>query len=947
MKRLNKLGIIFVVAIIVAVFNFGIENSSATIDKLEKDFPLNGTEDKAYKDATVFANYNDSEKELNITGYGPIDRDRWLKMAEISGENNGGFGFENWQGEEDFNIRFKASGGNGQKIQFPEDCSSLFAYFDQQIYFEDNGESQVDTSKVNDMNRMFTSCKKFNQKVNFDTSKVTAMNLMFFGCRKFNQEVNFDTSKVTNMREMFRSCKEFNQEVDFDTSKVTNMHAMFGGCEKFNQPVNFDMSMVNNCFWMFRECENLNKPLQFFLPKEVSIAAFIKNTSNLEQLEVEGNINNVIELAYGVKKLKSLKVIAGKNSTIETLRFLNNESESENLEKLEFRGLEAFELKSFGTEYKVWEIDDDTGVITLVPDSERAANESFDKFEDSKHYLVQKALKVEYHGNGNTSGTVPESQSVPNDGSNLKIAQQGELKSKDFEFKGWSTKANVFGVDYDNADKYLPGGELADKNHYNAGVSYSVKSSLDLYAKWLGTISFDANLKEGESLVDGTTAPKDIRGWINQYLKIQETDLSKKDSKGEYGILFWSTNKNGTGENYGKEYGSRAYGLRKNHGSITLYGQWRPKVTFDLNYDGSPENKKNRTNYDYLVKKPTDPSKTGAKFLGWYKEKEYITKWDFEKNKATEPITLYAKWQQDEYKVTFKANGGSPSDQEITVPKAKKIPSDKIPSLKRKGYKFIVWCEDKKLKTPWDFKNNNVDRNITLYAKWKKVSSGGGGGATYHKPDLKTTEIEKEWNSKNNEVEKEWIFDDVLENEWYHDAVYDVAKKGLMKGTREKTFEPKAVTTRAMIITTLFRLSKDPKVEYKHDFPDVPEGMWYTDAVKWGLKNKIILGYKEGNFGPDDTMTREQLVAVIYRYSKYKGYDTVARTNLKVFNDEKEMDDYAIEPFEWVVSTGLIKGVGDNMLAPKDGTIRAELAMLLSRYSDRYNLVIEEMKKNK
>ena len=114
-------------------------------------------------------------------------------------------------------------------------------------------------------------------------------------------------------------------------------------------------------------------------------------------------------------------------------------------------------------------------------------------------------------------------------------------------------------------------------------------------------------------------------------------------------------------------------------------------------------------------------------------------------------------------------------------------------------------------------------------------------------------------------------FTDVDPQEWYHDGVYWALEKGVMNGTGENTFEPLAATTRAMIVTMLWRMEGSPKVDDAVTFKDVPEGKWYTDAIHWASANDIINGYDERSFGTNDSVTREQLATVVYRSIKIKG----------------------------------------------------------------------------
>lgn len=176
---------------------------------------------------------------------------------------------------------------------------------------------------------------------------------------------------------------------------------------------------------------------------------------------------------------------------------------------------------------------------------------------------------------------------------------------------------------------------------------------------------------------------------------------------------------------------------------------------------------------------------------------------------------------------------------------------------------------------------------------------------------------------------QETSFSDVGANDWFYDAVQYVYKNNLMQGTGSSHFSPNAVTTRGMVVTTLWRMESKPAAAAAASFTDVAEGMWYTDAIKWASVNGIVTGY-DGMFAPDSAVTREQLAAMLYRYAKYKGYDVNVQGNLSMFKDSPS--DWALESMRWAVSKGLLQGVDKDTLDPSGKAIRAQFAAILHRY---------------
>ena len=229
-----------------------------------------------------------------------------------------------------------------------------------------------------------------------------------------------------------------------------------------------------------------------------------------------------------------------------------------------------------------------------------------------------------------------------------------------------------------------------------------------------------------------------------------------------------------------------------------------------------------------------------------------------------------------------------------------------------KGYEIAdVLVDGKSVGAVAKYTFKNVKAKHTIEATFKKVEM------PEQKPEEKET------------------FKDVKKNDWYYEAVEYVANKGLMNGTGNDEFTPDANTTRGMIVTILYRLEGSPKVSMS-TFTDVANTEYYAKAVAWAEKNGIVNGYGEGKFGPNDVITREQLAAIMYRYSNYKKYDTSVGedTNILSYNDISELSEYAVSSMQWACGAGLVNGIGDGKLAPKGNATRAQLATILMRYCE-------------
>ena len=179
-----------------------------------------------------------------------------------------------------------------------------------------------------------------------------------------------------------------------------------------------------------------------------------------------------------------------------------------------------------------------------------------------------------------------------------------------------------------------------------------------------------------------------------------------------------------------------------------------------------------------------------------------------------------------------------------------------------------------------------------------------------------------------------YLFRDVNYGDWYHKAVDFVVEQGLFKGMTDTAFEPNTPMTRAMLVTVLWRYEGQPD-EGRNTFGDVPDGKWYTKAVAWAAENGIVTGVGGNRFDPDGNITREQLAAVLYRYSGSKGFDTSKTGNLNAFSDAAKVSNWALTAYSWAVGEGLISGNvinGETLLDPQGNATRAQVATILMRF---------------
>ena len=340
-------------------------------------------------------------------------------------------------------------------------------------------------------------------------------------------------------------------------------------------------------------------------------------------------------------------------------------------------------------------------------------------------------------------------------------------------------------------------------------------------------------------------------------------------------------------------------------------------VTFDGN-GGTPSVVSMTTTNQKLTSLPSASRSGSYSFDGWYTEKSggiKITKDTvFHAN-----TTVYAHWTYigggggynppvTYYTLRFETGGGS------DIPSVREAYNTYIdltgyvPTWR--GHTFIGWYSERSLINK--VSGVYLTKDMTVYALWR-VDENPGTGAN--------------------------PFADVSERDWFYGDVMFVYENGLMLGTSKTLFSPHGTATRGMMATILWRMEGSPTPQGKNSFTDVEVGKWYADAITWTAENGIFAGYGKDKFGPDDPITREQLAAIFYRYADYKGYDLTVKGNLDKFKDADKITDYAKTAMQWAVGSGLMKGKSGNLLDPQGTATRAEIAAMLHRFIEKYELV--------
>lgn len=357
----------------------------------------------------------------------------------------------------------------------------------------------------------------------------------------------------------------------------------------------------------------------------------------------------------------------------------------------------------------------------------------------------------------------------------------------------------------------------------------------------------------------------------------------------------------------------------------------KAQYTVTLKYnDGTIPDSAYRVSAGTTITLPT-PSRSHYSFEGWYNGNNLVES----PYTVTGDVELTAKWHRtsshryDGYITIINPKNGDVSvsdswaDEDdkitLTITPDKGYEVDKIEIVDDEGDKIDakkVDDEDNK----YTFRMANCDVTVTV---------------TFKEEGKTTEDTDKEEDKDDETTETTKLnFTDVKETDWFFKGVEYVVDKGVMSGVSENEFAPSGKLTRAMLVQMLYNMESRPACDAENAFMDVPVGQWYTDAVIWANDAKIVSGMGEGLFAPNMEITREQMVAMLYNYAKYKGYDVTASTDLSKFADNASVSTWAQPAMQWAVAEGYISGMGDNQLAPQGTATRAEIASVIMRFME-------------
>ena len=344
----------------------------------------------------------------------------------------------------------------------------------------------------------------------------------------------------------------------------------------------------------------------------------------------------------------------------------------------------------------------------------------------------------------------------------------------------------------------------------------------------------------------------------------------------------------------------------------TKPGKTTYTVTLKFN-DGRTDNLTYEVSEGTAIDLPT-PSRSGYTFEGWYDGNTRVS----DPYNVTKTVTLTAGWDYKDDDHGSSSSGSSSSvrryDIEADAGRGGDIsPDGRVRVRRGENQTFRITADD-----GYEIYDVEVDGEsvgaVSRYT-FENVREDHTISATFRQTGAQTEEAQLP-------------FLDVAEGAWYYDAVTYCYENGIMDGTSSVSFAPGMLLNRAMAAQVLYNLA-DGTASTAAGFPDVAASAWYADAVNWAAANGYVTGYDNGSFGPEDSLTREQLAVILYRYAG----SPEPTGSLDGFTDAASTSDYAVDALRWAVGEGLLTGKDGGRLDPAGTASRAELAQILARFA--------------
>ena len=178
-------------------------------------------------------------------------------------------------------------------------------------------------------------------------------------------------------------------------------------------------------------------------------------------------------------------------------------------------------------------------------------------------------------------------------------------------------------------------------------------------------------------------------------------------------------------------------------------------------------------------------------------------------------------------------------------------------------------------------------------------------------------------------------FADIRESDWFYDDIMHIYTRALFNGLSADEFGPDRKMTRAMLVTVLGRMDGVDTSKYPNaPFNDVSADIYYAPYIEWARQMGIVMGVGDNMFDPETAVTRQDMLTILIRFTRYAGIKLPITQNLKNFIDASEIADYAKEAVDTFVTAGIVNGYPDGAFRPAETATRAEVAAMLRRLPD-------------
>ena len=798
--------------------------------------------------------------------------------------------------------------------------------------------SSLDTSNVTGMSRMFEGCSSLASLdvSSFDTSKVTDMSDMFSGCSSLKSlnVTSFDTCKVTSMFAMFNSCTSL-ESLDlssFNASSVTTMMVMFGNCPSLKSLTfssRLDTSNVKSMRLLFAGCKALNALdiSGFNTSKVTDMSGMFSNCTSLASLDVSSLDTSKVTDMSGMFRNCPIQTL--ELSSFETSQVTNASSMFDGCTSLASLDISHFDTSSASNMANMfWNCSSLQSV---------ALGDKF-SFRGAKNARQCSLPKLKGDGltgfweNVETHELYAEDE-IPN---NVAATYVAQMKS---EVPKTSISESMFAVDT-RAKTYTgsPIKPSVSSDTLNKGTDYDVSYGENVNAgegtvvitgtgDYVGQVTYAFRIDPRQ--VDAPKAAADL-----VYSGAEQVGVAPSD---DYEVAGGSATNAGDYEAVASLKDKKNYVWAGKDGSDDLKISWsiakavlvssmvsdvpssmeatgsqltpEPVVTFNGNtlVLGADYSLSYGENVSPGKGSVTVTAIEGGNFTG-----SATVEFDIEKKAEPAP-------EPQQFAVIYHLDGGAnAADNPATYMAGAAVP---LADPTKEGFEFQGWYADAEFTVRVTEIPADASGDVELWAKWKE-----------QKPAPVFADV------------------DYSDTSWYGDAVTFVAEKGLITGYSGTTlFGVGDVLTRAQLATILWRnacpdeyASYDPETAVDTTGIDgSADGMYYTAAANWAVKNGVITGFDRDDgskdFAADDDVSFEQLITILSRLCATPDELAAAGSDLSAFADGDLASSWSRGAFAWAAAKGLVQGYDEptgRYLRPGDPVARERVAVVLMRAFD-------------